>query len=121
MSFSEFQKAIIDISKKFEKLGVSTRVETDSDSQIIRIYGSDFTPLDRAKNGIEDVLELSYTTAEHHPYWSFLYNSGEIIKSTLEKWNTNFTKEEMEEIEWAIKELKHACDKIKERNLGKDK
>lgn len=116
MSFSEFQASVIELSKKFEKLGVQLRIETDPDSQIMKIYGSNFTQVSRAKNGIEDVLELSFTTAEHHPYWAVLYNSSQIIKSALDKWDSDFTKEDLDEVEWSIKELKHAYEKIKQRN-----
>jgi len=34
--------------------------------------------LARARNGLNDMRELAYTTAEHHPYWNLLYNCSEI-------------------------------------------
>ena len=57
----------------------------------------------KAKIGLEDVSELAYTTAEHHPFWGLLYHCSQISKIALEKWDDNFTKEELDEI---IKELK---------------
>lgn len=103
------------MKKKFESMGLQLRIEKDNDSEIIKIYGSGFSQLERAKNGNEDTLELSFTTAEHHPYWALLYNSGQIIKTTLDKWESDLSKDDIEEIDWLIKELEHSCKKLKEK------
>src|SRR3970040_975481 len=86
----------------------------------IQIFGENIDSLSRAKNGIEDVSELSYTTAEHHPYWALLYHCTQIGKISLDKWNDELTNEELDEIEWSIDELKNTCKKLKE-NLQKDR
>jgi len=44
-----------------------------------------------------------------------LYHCSQISKSSLEKWNDDFTKDELDEIEWSIDELKHTCKKLKEQ------
>ena len=74
--------------------------------------GLKIRPLD--KNGIEDVAELAYTVAEHHPYWGLLYNCTQIGKTALDKWNDNLSKEELDEIDWSIDELKNTLKKLKE-------
>jgi hypothetical protein len=51
-------------------------------TRIIKIYGQDTDILKRASSGLFDLLELSYSTAEHHPYWAILYNATEILKMT---------------------------------------
>jgi hypothetical protein len=53
-------------------------------TRIIKIYGQDTGILKRA-SGLFDLLELSYSTAEHHPYWAILYNATEILKTILDK------------------------------------
>jgi len=46
---------------------------------------------------VDKMAELSYTTAEHHPYWKLLYSCAEISKTTLEKWNSELTSDELDE------------------------
>ncbi len=112
--FSDFHNSLLELRKKFEEKGLHLRIEKDHNSEIVKIYGSNFSHIDRAKTGIEDVLELSFTTAEHHPYWSLLYNTSQIIKTTLDKWETDLSKDDFDEIEWSIKELQHTFKKLKE-------
>jgi hypothetical protein len=71
--------------------------------------------LSRAKNGLDDVSELAFATAEHHPYWNLLYHASQISKATLEKWNSELTKEELDEIVWSIAELKNTVEKLREK------
>ena len=101
--------------KTFEEKKTQLKIETDLESNIIKIFGENINSLSRAKNGLEDVSELANTAAEHHPYWNILYSCSQISKTLLDKWNDNLSKDELEEIEWSIKELQHTCNKIKER------
>ncbi|MBI3623695.1 hypothetical protein HY212_06485 [Candidatus Pacearchaeota archaeon] len=59
--------------------------------------------------------ELAYTTAEHHPYWNLIFNSSQILKIVLEKWNDNLTKEELDEISWNVDEIKNTARKLEEK------
>lgn len=113
-SFSNFYQSLLELVKSYEKQNIMLKVEENLESNIIRIYGEKIDSLSRAKNGIEDVSELAYTVAEHHPYWSLLYNSSQIGKMALDKWNDSLSKEELDEIDWSIDELKNACKKLKE-------
>ena len=113
-TFEEFYHDLVALAEKYEKSNVSIKIENDSDNDIIKIFGEKITALARAKNGLNDANELAYTTAEHHPYWNLLYNSSEIANTILEKWNGKISKEDKDEIEWAIKELGQALKKIKD-------
>ncbi|HSB50924.1 MAG TPA: hypothetical protein VLC72_06335 [Nitrosopumilaceae archaeon] len=115
-SFEEFHKSLLELIKSFEKKKTQLKLETDLESNIIKIFGENIDSLSRAKNGLEDVLELAQTTAEHHPYWNILYSCSQISKTILDKWNDDLSKEELEEIEWSVKELQHTCNKLKEHN-----
>ena len=86
-TFSEFYKSLLQLVKIFEEKNVLLKVEEDDALNIIRIFGENADSVSRAKNGLEDVVELAYATAEHHPYWTLLYNSSLISKVVLEKWN----------------------------------
>ncbi len=113
-TFSDFYKSLLKLVKSYEEKNTMLKVEENLESTIIRIYGEKTDSLSRAKNGIEDVAELAYTVAEHHPYWGLLYNCTQIAKIALDKWDDNLSKEECDEIDWSIDELKNTCKKLKE-------
>ena len=117
-TFQDFYNDLISLSKKYEKENTPLKIETDLENDIVKIFGEKITALAKAKNGLNDTIELSYTTAEHHPYWNLLYNSSEIANTVLEKWQDKITKENIDEIEWAIKEINQTLKKIKDENLS---
>lgn len=114
--FSEFYESIVKLAKSFEDKNMLAKIQADLEANIIRIYGEKTDSLMRAKLGLEDVSELAYATAEHHPYWNLLYNSSQISKLALEKWDDTVTKEELDEISWYAEELKNAAKKLKEKS-----
>jgi len=118
-TFSDFYQSLIELVKTFENTNTVLKVEDDLQSNIIRIIGENFDSLSRAKKGIEDVSEHAYTAAEHHPYWALLYHCTQVGKISLDKWNDNLTKEELDEIDWSIDELKNTCKKLRE-DLSKE-
>jgi hypothetical protein len=95
-----------------EKDGVHTRLGFDRDAEIIRIYGEGSDSIKRAHSGLSEVLELAYTTAEHHPYWSFLYHANEIARMTLDKWESELTADQVSEMSWRCDEIKMALDRL---------
>jgi len=113
-TFSDFYKSLLELVKSYEDQNTMLKVEENLESNIIRIYGEKINSLSRAQNGIEDVAELAYTVAEHHPYWGLLYNCTQIAKIALDKWDDNLSKDELDEIDWSIDELKNTCKKLKE-------
>ncbi|KAF6244299.1 hypothetical protein [Nitrosopumilus sp. b2] len=116
-NFENFYQDILDLAKKYEAKNIPIKIERDLENDIIKIFGEKITSLARAKNGLSDVSELSYTTAEHHPYWNLLYNCSEIATSLLEKWKDSLSEEDLGDIEWALKELTQSLEKIKNKNL----
>ena len=89
------------------------RIEHEPGSGIIRIFGYDATSLGIARKGVGDLLEHSHHTAEHHPFWALLYHCAEISETILSKWEDQLTADEMDEIDWSIRELKDACARIR--------
>ena len=114
-SFEDFYNDLERLVEKYEKSNTPLKLEQDLDNGIIKIFGEKITALARAKNGLNDVVELAYTTAEHHPYWNVLYNSSEIANTILEKWAGEISKEDVDDMEWAIKEIAQTLEKIKEK------
>ena len=116
---SDFENFFTDLKKLVEQYGQKNtmiKLESDMDNDIIRMFGEKITALARAKNGLGDVTELAYTTAEHHPYWNLLYQSSEIANTVLEKWKGKLSDEEISEIEWSLKEISQTLEKIKEKS-----
>ncbi len=118
-SFEEFYQSILELRKLAQENNIHVKIEEELDFQIVKIFGENISALARAKSGLSDVEELAFTTAEHHPYWNLLYQCSQISKTTLEKWEDELTKEEIEEFEWSLDELKNACKKLKEHLMEK--
>lgn len=112
-TFSEFHKSLQELVDSYVKQGLMLKIDSNLDSDIIRIFGENITSLAKASTGLEDVSDLAYTTAEHHPYWSLLYHASQISKIVLERWNDAITTEEMDEVVWLIDELKNTAEKLR--------
>ena len=117
-TFSDFYQSLLELIKKFEEHQLMLKVDENLDSDIIRIYGEKIDSLSKAKNGIEDVAELAYTVAEHHPYWNLLYSCVQIGKSALDKWDDTLSERDLDEIDWSISELQNTCKKLKENSFN---
>jgi len=115
-NFENFYNDLVDLAKKYEQQNTPLKIEKDLENDIIKIFGEKITSLARAKNGLNDVVELAYATAEHHPYWNLLYNCSEIASSVLEKWKGSLSVDDFSDIDWAIKELNNSLEKIKNQN-----
>jgi len=92
--------------------GINTKLGFDRDAEIIRIYGEGSDIIKRAYSGLSEVLELAYTTAEHHPYWVLLYHANEIARTTLDNWESDLTADQVSEMSWRCDEIKTALDRI---------
>ena len=86
--------------------------EFDKESGFIGIYISNTSILKRAKNGVNEILELSYSTAEHHPYWNIIYNTAEITRVILDTWNENFSLDQIQEMLWRNDEIKNTLNRL---------
>ncbi len=119
-SFDAFYNDLLELVNKHEKNNTPLKVEKDLETDIVKIFGENVTALARSKNGLNDVTELAYATAEHHPYWNLLYNCSEIANIVLEKWKSELSKKDASDIEWSIKELKQSLDKLTEKISDSD-
>ena len=54
-SFEEFHQSLLELIKSFEEKKTQLKLETDLESNIIKIFGENIDSLSRAKNGLEDV------------------------------------------------------------------
>ncbi len=90
------------------------QVRMDYDNEILKIYSLNSSVLGRANAAISEILDLSYSSAEHHPYWMLLYNASEIVKSVLEAWNSELSKDQVSEFYWRLEEIKSSLDRISE-------
>lgn len=91
--------------------GVAAKVGVDGDAGIVKVYTEKSDALKKASSGLAEVLELAYTTAEHHPYWGMLYHATEISKMLLEKWDSDLSADNLSEIEWRCDEIKMAKER----------
>ena len=111
--FENFYYDLQELSKKYTEKNIPLKIEKDLEKNIIRIYGENITALNKAENGLTEVTELAYTTAEHHPYWNLLYHSSEISSSILERWDDSLSIENINDLEWSLKKLQDSLQKIK--------
>jgi len=113
-SFKQFFEELLVLVEKYENQNLMLKVENEPDYDFVKIFGENINSILKAKTGLNDVVELSYTTAEHHPYWEFLYNCSEISKIILEKWDDKIPSDEIDEIKWHIKEIENSCKKLED-------
>jgi len=111
-TFDNFYHDLNELVKKYEH-DMPLKVEEDLEHDIIKIFGVKITSLARAQNGLNDMTELAYTTAEHHPYWNLLYNCSDIGHTILDKWKTSLSSDDVADIKWALKEINQTLEKIK--------
>jgi hypothetical protein len=100
------------VLEELQKQNIFFKVSVDKDASIVRIYGEGSHPIKRASSGLGEVMELAYTTAEHHPYWAILYNATEICKTVLDKWESELTQDQMSEMSWRCDEIKMALKRL---------
>jgi len=117
--FNNFHHDLIELVKKYEH-DLALKVEEDLEHDIIKIFGVKITSLARAQNGLNDMTELAYTTAEHHPYWNLLYNCSDIGHTILDKWKTPLSSDDVADIKWALKEINQTLEKIKKNSVVSD-
>ena len=111
--FENFHHDLIKLVKKYEN-NLGLKIEEDLEHDIVKIFGTKITSLARAQNGLNDVTELAYTTAEHHPYWNLLYNCSEIGYTILDNWKKSLSPSDIADLEWALKEISQTLEKVKD-------
>ena len=112
--FENFRQDLFDLVKKYHP-DIPLKIEEDLENNIVKIFGAKMTSLARAQNGLNDMAELAYTTAEHHPYWNLLYNCSEIANIVLDKWKNSLSSDDFKDIDWALKEIRQTLEKIRDK------
>jgi len=102
-------KAVIE---ELKKQNIFFKVSVDREGSIVRIYGEGSHHIKRASSGLGEVMELTYTTAEHHPYWALLYNAAGICKTILDEWESELTADQISEMSWRCDEIKMALERL---------
>ncbi len=114
--FENFYDDLLDLARKYKLQDTPLKIEADLENDIIKIFGEKITSIARAKNGLNDMAELAYATAEHHPYWNLLYNCSEIASTVLEKWKESLSADDFSDIRWAIKKLDQSLERVKDNS-----
>ena len=92
--------------------GIITTLNVDEENGIVRIYSNNTNELKRALSAVSEILDLAYSTTEHHPYSLLLYHSTEILRSVLDSWGDTLTADGLSEIAWRIDEIRSNIDRI---------
>ncbi len=112
MAMEKILEEVKKLEESLQKQGITVKVRSDNEAGMIRIYGESSDMLKRAISGLQEVSELAYTTAEHHPYWGIIYHTIEIAKITLEKWNDELDNNELSELLWRVEEIKSMLQRL---------
>ena len=113
-SIEDFYRDLSDLVQRYGQRGLALKIEGGADSGIIKVCDQRITPLARARAGLRDVAELAHATAEHHPYWQALSGCSDIADPILERWNDSLSAEDISEIDWALRNLNAAMDRIRD-------
>lgn len=92
--------------------GIITKLNVDEENGIVRIYLNNTNELKRALSAVSEILDLAYSTTEHHPYSLLLYHSTEILRSVLDSWGDTLTADGLSEITWRVDEIRSNIDRI---------
>nr|CAF28696.1 hypothetical protein [uncultured crenarchaeote] len=92
--------------------GIITTLNVDEENGIVRIYSNNTNELKRALSAVSEILDLAYSTTEHHPYSLLLYHSTEILRSILDAWEDTLAADGLSEIAWRIDEIRSNIDRI---------
>ncbi len=111
-NFLKLNTEVLSLIKKLEDQGIHFKVHSDESAGLIRISNDKSDSVTLAKTGLEDISELAFATAEHHPYWSLLYNGSQILRIVLDKWNDDLSEEELKEMAWYADEIKNTSTKV---------
>jgi hypothetical protein len=98
--------------EELQNKGSNMSISVDREAGVVRIYSESSDYIKRASSGLAETLELAYTAAEHHPYWSILYNATEICKSVLDRWESNLTADQLSEMSWRCEEIKIVLERL---------
>jgi hypothetical protein len=109
---SVIAERLIPVLQCLNRDNMPTKLSIDKEAGIIKIYSKEYNIIKKASMGLPDILELSYATAEHHPYAIILYHTAEILKSILDGWDSDLSQEQISELSWRATEIKASLDRL---------
>jgi len=109
---SVIAERLIPVLQCLNRENMPTKLSIDKEAEIIKIYSKEYNIITKASAGLPDILELSYATAEHHPYAIILYHTAEILKSILDEWDSGISQEQISELSWRATEIKASLDRL---------
>ncbi len=102
-----------DVLEELKRVADKYDMKIKSGEGIIKLYSNNVDAINLALFSLNDIMELAYTTAEHHPYWGMLYNSIEIVKILLESWDEELSSDAIDEISWRLEEVRNMIDRLR--------
>lgn len=81
-------------------------------NNMIRLH-KNIDSVSKAKIGVDDILELSYTIAEHHPYSIIIFYLAEILRTLLDEWENELNNDKIDEILWKSEKINYGLVKLK--------
>ena len=109
---SVIAERLIPVLQCLNRDNMPAKLSIDKEAGIIKIYSKEYNIITKASAGLADILELSYATAEHHPYAIILYHTAEILKSILDGWDSDLNQEQISELSWRATEIKASLDRL---------
>ena len=109
---SVIAERLIPVLQCLNRDNMPTKLSIDKEAGIIKIYSKEYNIIKKASTGLPDIFELSYATAEHHPYAIILYHTAEILKNILDVWDSNLSQEQISELSWRATEIKASLDRL---------
>ncbi|MEM0370211.1 MAG: hypothetical protein QXK71_05690 [Pyrobaculum sp.] len=64
---------------------------------------------------VEELQRLADSVAEHHPYWTLLHFSLQLVSKVVEKWREDFTQSDLEELKWLVEKIKDSVERLQPR------
>lgn len=83
------------------------------DADIMCVYGQNASPLHRARHGLDHIEEMSYTAAEHHPYYRLLNGIAEAARVLLDGWDGKIGPEDADRMRWSLSSVSDALDRMR--------
>lgn len=113
-AFEEFLSDLQVLVQKHTANGLALKIHAEPKCSIVKVFGSDADSLVRARDGMDDIIELAHATAEHHPFSGLLDGSAEITTIVLDKWRDSITESELDELDWHVKTLDAILKRLRE-------
>ena len=103
------------IQERLDEYSASVRSSKYADADIFTVYGVNVSSLHEAIYGLRHIEELSYTVAEHHPYWRLLNGLVEALRITLDKWKDDMSEQDMNDMLWCLSSVTDELNRLKSK------